>query len=278
MSKYHNKETMKIDHFTMLVQDIEKSVAFYKAVLGMGLVSVIDDKYNIGVDDKILFTLVSGSNVIAKTKTTGLYHFALLLPKRSDLGNLLYHFAINNIKIAGGSDHGVSEAIYLSDIDQNGIEIYVDKEDVLWPKNNEGLSMVSERLNYEELLSIRTSDSLFKMPFGTIIGHMHFHVKDISLAKDFYINTVGFQLTQDAYSAVFVSDNNYHHHLGFNVWNGKNINDRPQNMVGLVDYKLNINEIKKKLLITRLKQNNILINKDEKGYYIYDVNDVKMYF
>lgn len=278
MSKYHNNEVMKIDHFTLLVKDITRSVKFYQDVLGMDLVSVVGNKYNMGIGNKILFTLVTNSNVTEKTRTTGLYHFALLLPKRSDLGSLLYHFVVNNIKIQGGSDHGVSEAVYLADPDNNGIEIYIDKDDNLWPFNKEGLTMVSEYLNYDELIMKRTSDESFKMPSEAIIGHMHFHVSDILKAKDFYINALGFQLMQDANSAVFVSDGNYHHHLGFNIWNGRNIENRPENMAGLLDYKLSASSDKITNLIHRLKTKNILIEEDEDGRYIYDINNVKMYF
>lgn len=278
MSKYHNNKTMMINHFTLQVKDIKKSLVFYQNVLGLDVISNENNKYHIGVDNKTLFTLISSPNVIPKTKTTGLYHFALLMPKRSDLGNLLYSFLINNIKIQGGSNHGVSEAVYLSDPDNNGIEIYVDRNSSLWEYNEAGLSMVSEVLDYETIINKRSSNLPFKMPKETIIGHMHFHVSNILEAKNFFINIIGFNPTQNAHSAIFVSDANYHHHLGFNIWNGIKINNRPTNMVGLVDYHLNVDKDKVSSFLKKLNDNDIKVNEDEKGNYIYDINNVKLYF
>jgi len=279
MFKYHTKNHKMIDYFTLLVKDIDRSLKFYKESLGLDLVSQEGNNYNLGVGNKVLFTITTNDKVIPKVRTTGLYHFALLLPKRSDLGNLLHHFLKTGQIITGGSDHGVSEALYLNDPDMNGIEIYVDYPDNKWPRSSANtVDMVSDPLDYENLLLNRSSDEPFKMPEGTIIGHMHYHVNNLLKGKEFFINIIGFELAQNAGSALFVSDDNYHHHLGFNVWNGLNAINRSENMVGLVDYHLNVNENEIEDFINNLKDNNYEILDDEKGRYIYDINEVKLYF
>jgi len=267
-----------IDHLTLLVKDIDQSLTFYQQTLGLELLKIENEKHHLGVGDKILFTLMTNDHVVSKAKTTGLYHFALLMPQRSDLGSLLHHFHVNKTVVQGGADHGVSEAIYLADPDGNGIEIYVDKKDASWPINQNGLAMVSEPLPVEDIMQTRLTNQPFKMPLGTIIGHLHFHVKNLSEAKTFFIDVIGFELMQAMSSAVFVSDNKYHHHLGFNVWNGTHIPNRPDDMVGLVDYHLNVSVENETALIKRLNEHQIKIYYDQNGRYLYDINHVKTYF
>lgn len=278
MNKYHSKHTLMIDHLTLLVKDIDQSLTFYQQTLGLDLIQVENKKHHLGVGNKILFTLITNDHVVSKTKTTGLYHFALLMPQRSDLGSLSYHFHVNKTVVQGGADHGVSEAIYLSDPDGNGIEIYVDKKDASWPINQNGLAMISEPLPFEEIVQTRLTNQSFKMPLGTIIGHLHFHVKNLLEAKTFFIDVIGFELMQAMTSAVFVSDDKYHHHLGFNIWKGTHILNRPDDMVGLVDYHLNVSVEKEAALIKRLNEHEIKIHHDEGERYFYDINHVKVSF
>lgn len=259
MNKYHNENVMYVKSFDLLVSDINKSLNFYLKSLGLKLLRQEENK-----------------NALKKEKTTGLYHFALLLKRRSDLGNLLNNFIKNKTYISGGSDHGVSEAIYLNDPDGNGIEIYYDKDESLWPYLNNKLKMVSEPLDYEELISLKNTDN-FIMPEDTIIGHMHFHVSNLNDAKNFFVNILGFKLIENMHSALFISDNNYHHHIGFNIWNGINIKNRDSNMVGLISYDLNIPENKKQSLYDILNNNNIEIYKENNKEYILDPNLVKVY-
>lgn len=278
MSIYHTKNHIMIDHFTLLVKDIEKSLEFYQNVLGLDYISSDEKDYHLGVGNKVLFTLKTLDKVIPNNRTTGLYHFALLVPNRKYLGQLLYHFLKNETRITGGSNHGVSEAIYLNDPDNNGIEIYADTNDTTWQFTDSEINMVTEPLDYYDLLNNRYSDDPFKMPEGTIIGHMHFHVNNLIKAANFFIDVIGFQQMLNAHSAIFLSDGNYHHHLGINIWNGLSAKNREDNMVGLVDYHLNVPEAKMNSFIENLRENHVVVLSDQFGRFIYDVNKVKVYF
>lgn len=278
MYKYHTKDRLMIDHFTLMVKDINKSLEFYQNALGLDLISKEGNDYHMGVDNRILFTLTTRDDVIPKVRTTGLYHFALLLPSRNDLGHLLHHFLKTGQRITGGSDHHVSEALYLNDPDMNGIEIYADFPDTSWSFVNNEVQMVTEAMDYEDLINNRSSDEPFKMPKDTKIGHMHFHVNNLLGGVNFFIDVIGFDQMLNMHSAVFLSNGNYHHHVGVNIWNGLNAIHRPENMAGLVDYHLNVPEEKKVEFEETLKDNKKEILTDNKGKYILDVNQVKLYF
>lgn len=277
MSKYHNENTIYIKTFTLLVSNLEASIKFYLDTLKLSLIKKDENSAYLGVSDKILFKLISSNKTIKKEKTTGLYHFALLLNKRSDFANLVKHFIKEKIKVTGSADHGVSEAIYLNDPDENGIEIYFDKDESLWPVIDKELKMTTDVIYFDELLKLSDNNE-FKMPDDTIIGHMHFHVSNLKEANDFFTNVLGFSMSQNMHSAHFLSDNNYHHHLGLNIWNGINIIDRKENMVGLINYTVNIPSNKKAIFLKRLEDLNIKIYKDLNKSYIIDPNLVRVYF
>ncbi|HHT55315.1 MAG TPA: VOC family protein [Acholeplasma sp.] len=278
MFKYHTKNHKMIDHFTLMVKDIDKSLKFYQNALGLDLVSENNNEYNMGIEDKILFTLTTRDDVIPKVKTTGLYHFALLLPNRNELGNLLHHFLKTEQRITGGSDHHVSEALYLNDPDMNGIEIYADYPDSKWEFYDNEVKMVTEPMDYENLIKSRTSDKPFKMPKETIVGHLHFHVNNLLRANNFFIDVLGFDQMLNARSAIFLSSGNYHHHIGINIWNGLNAINRPDNMAGLADYHLNVPTSELDDFVETLKDNRLEIKEDIKGKYFLDINEVKVYF
>ena len=147
----------------------------------------------------------------------GLYHMAILLPSRKDLGNFLYHLAKKRIPITGASDHHVSEAVYLSDPEGNGIEVYQDRDPAKWLV--EGVfTMTTEAMDVEGVLGARDEEDYKGMPVGTTMGHLHLHVLDIEASEDFYKETLGLESMISMGSATFTSRDGYHHHLGMNTW------------------------------------------------------------
>lgn len=147
----------------------------------------------------------------------GLYHMAILLPSRKDLGNFLYHLAKKRIPITGASDHHVSEAVYLSDPDGNGIEVYQDRDPAKWIV--EGVfTMTTEAMDVEGVLGARDEEDYKGMPEGTTMGHLHLHVLDIETSEAYYKETLGLESMISMGSATFTSRDGYHHHLGMNTW------------------------------------------------------------
>lgn len=275
MENYHTSAHMQVTDVTLLVKDIKKSLAFYQNNLGLKLISQTDDKFYLGTHtNRLLLTLISNPLAKPKVRATGLYHFALLLPSRAYLGQFIQHMIDSKTSVTGGADHGISEALYLDDPDGNGIEIYADKPKKEWPDFDH---IENKPMDYQDLVNNRLNEPFSKIPDGTIMGHIHLHVSNMNVAKDFFIQTLGFESTM-AYGphATFVSHLGYHHHIGFNVWNGQNIPNNPDNTVGLKAYTLYVPNNLLKSFRTSLKASNVTLNEVDGSLYIYDVNSVKV--
>lgn len=149
---------VRIGHVHLKVSDLDRALGFYVGVLGFQLmqrygtqaafISAGGYHHHIGLN-----TWESLGGSPPPPGTTGLYHTAVLYPTRADLADALRRLIHAGIKLDGASDHGVSEALYLSDPDRNGVELYWDRPADQWPRNADGaLTMVTERLNLEDLL------------------------------------------------------------------------------------------------------------------------------
>jgi len=174
-------------------------------------------------------------------RSTGLYHFAILVPTRLDLAQLLRRFDETGYPLGGASDHSVSEALYLSDPDGNGIEIYRDRPREEWPRRAEELRMGVEALDLDDVLNeLQHGDVQWAgLPAGTTIGHVHLHVADLHQAEVFYRDGLGFALMQRmGANAIFVSAGGYHHHVGANIWAGAGAPPPPSDAVGLEQFTI----------------------------------------
>ncbi len=176
----------------------------------------------------------------------GLYHAAILLPARSDLARILRHLAERRWPLAGASDHGVSEALYLADPEGNGLELYVDRPRTHWPRTSgSDIAMVTEPLDVRDLLRELEHDPQpwQRMPRDARVGHVHLQVSSLDRAERFYVELLGFSVTQRSYpGALFVAVGGYHHHLGLNIWNSRRAAPAPPGSRGLVRFSLVIPE------------------------------------
>lgn len=214
-----------------------------------------------------MISLISSGDFIPKpSRRTGLYHLAILLPDSIQLGLLLKHIRDRAYSITGGSNHGVSEAIYLEDLDDNGIEIYADLPSNLWGKDKDKIDMVTLPLDYNTLIE-KTGDLQWKgMPSNAIIGHIHLHVADLEESKEFYVDGMGLDLVMEMpNSAVFLSSAGYHHHIAFNIWNGKDAQPLPDNSVGMKYYVISFPN--------KETRDNIINNLESLGYGVFTEND-----
>jgi catechol 2,3-dioxygenase len=165
---------------------------------------------------------------------TGLYHFAVLVPSRADLGRALRRMVETDTVLQGAADHGVSEALYLADPDGNGIEVYRDRPRTEWPMVAGRLQMGADPLDIEALLAGEPGRDGRGLAPATVMGHVHLHVSRLDEAERFYADILGFDVMQRyGPSALFVSAGGYHHHIGLNTWAGVGAPPPPASAIGL---------------------------------------------
>lgn len=210
---------------SLTVSNLERSIEYYTRDLGFVYLGQRDAVTILGAPGTplILLTEQKGARPWPTERVTGLYHFAVLLPTRADLGRFLKHwFALGN-PMPGQSDHLVSEALYLRDPDEHGIEIYRDRPRSEWPRVNGQVQMATDPLDMRGLLTAAESDGKpwTGMPAGTHMGHIHLQIGDIPQAKVFYRDILGFEIMAEMPTALFISAGGYHHHLGMNIWHSR---------------------------------------------------------
>ena len=213
---------MKIDNVTLKVKDIDKMTAFYEKVLGMKVRKRDSERTELGTDKDTLLILKTNEKLnYRKPETANLYHIAYLLPKRTDLAVFLRHIMDIGFDGLGAADHLVSEAIYLNDPENNGIEIYTDRNKEGWSYTNNGdVVMDTLSLDADELYYL-SSHSDFRMPDGTRIGHVHMQGVNIPEIRKFYEDILLLNKTAVMPNAVFLSYDGYHHHFAFNHWDSR---------------------------------------------------------
>src|SRR5689334_11333136 len=214
------------------VSDLARSQLYYEHVLGLRILEKGSGFAVLGAqregggegEDKALVELreLAGARPAPRRGRIGLYHFAILLPDRPSLGRFLAHLEELGA-YAGMSDHFVSEAIYLTDPDGLGIEVYADRPRSTWKNQDGQLVMMTVPLDVENLVAAakasKEGTSWRGMPPGTVIGHVHLHVGDLERAAAFYHAGLGLDKTVWNYpGALFLSAGGYHHHLGTNTW------------------------------------------------------------
>lgn len=222
------------------VSQLEKSIQFYTEVVGMKVLQLDEANRTAsftadGEHTLLILEEVANAIVPQRRSHAGLYHFAILLPNRRSLSLALRNLIQSGIHI-GQADHLVSEALYIEDLDHNGIEIYADRPREQWRRDSGGnYVMASDPLDWEGLLAESEGLSWNGLPQGTVIGHIHLHVGDLRIARAFYEGKLGFDVVGDyaQMSAVFVSAGGYHHHIGMNIWAGVGAVLPPARSVGL---------------------------------------------
>lgn len=225
---------------SLVVPNLERSIRYYTDSIGLRLQDRSDGHATLGAGSRTLLQLAEQAGARpAQRARTGLYHFALLVPSRRDLARVLRHLVDARVPVSGASDHGVSEALYLTDPDGHGIEIYRDRPREEWPRDGAGnLSMTLDPFDAESILAeLAPGEPEFEgMADGTTMGHVHLHVRDLNEALAFYINVIGFDMVQRyGGQAAFVSAGGYHHHLGMNTWAGVGVPPPPDDAARLTE-------------------------------------------
>lgn len=202
------------------VADLDRSLAYYTAAIGLDLQARGDGRAVLGVPDRPLVELHEEPGAERAETTAGLFHLALLLPTRRDLAAWLQHAIDAQIRIDGLGDHVVSEAVYLTDPDGHGIEVYADRDRATWDGRVAEL-MGTFAVDVPSLLAELDGPQgdYAGLPAGTTMGHVHLRVADIPTTTRFHRDVIGWDAVMDfGPSATFLSAGGYHHHIGANTW------------------------------------------------------------
>jgi catechol 2,3-dioxygenase len=225
----------------LTVAELERARDFYRDAIGLAELPAANGALRLGAGDQSVVELVGDPDSPPRPGgTSGLFHLAIVVPTRADLARALQRVGEAGWRLSGASDHLVSEALYLSDPEGNGIEIYRDRSRDEWPVRDGVLQMDTLPLDLDGVLSeLRREDASAGMPPGTRIGHVHLNVGDLAAAEAFYSGALGFDVTVRGYTgALFVSAGGYHHHLGLNTWAGEGAPPPPEGTRGLREFEI----------------------------------------
>lgn len=266
----------RVGYVELNVSNLDQSIQFYTEMIGFKVLNREANSATLtanGVDPQL--SLIEEEDAVERpVGTTGLFHFAILVPTRQDLALALVHLSESGYPVQGGSDHQYSEALYLADPDNNGIEIYVDRDPNLWERDgNGGYVGGTFPLDVENLLTEIQVAEWNGLPSGTRIGHMHLQVAEIQESEKFYVDALGFDIVAKDTHMLFVSKDAYHHHIGMNIWMGKGLPAPPENALGLRHYTIHFTEEEYKtakenldsLGYTYTEDNNEITVKDPSG-------------
>ncbi|WP_226008391.1 VOC family protein [Natrinema salinisoli] len=207
----------RIGRTALRVADLDEMTGFYQDVVGLSVVRTDDTNTVLGVDDTSLLVLEEAEDALKRHRSgTGLYHNAFRVPSREALGDALSRIR-DHWQLGGASDHAVSEALYLTDPEGNGVEIYRDFPRDEWSIDDNGkIRIGSDRLDLDRIEAAGSGEP--RAPPGTDVGHVHLEVSSIDTFRDFYVNILGFEVQATWPNAHFVSAGGYHHHIGANTW------------------------------------------------------------
>jgi catechol 2,3-dioxygenase len=229
----------------LTVSDLDRSRAFYERAIGLRATELDDGAIGLGAAGEQALVELRGDSSAPRLnrRAPGLYHLAILLPTRLDLAFALARLVQAQWPLDGASDHLVSEALYLSDPDGNGIEIYRDRPRADWHYDRGQLQMSTLPLDLNDLVGqLRGATELqAEVPTGTRIGHVHLQVSDLGEAEAFYHGVLGFDVVVRGYpGALFVSAGGYHHHIGLNTWHSAGTAPAAAGSVGLRSFTVEL--------------------------------------
>jgi catechol 2,3-dioxygenase len=253
MDDYRIPEQTEMGWVALRVADLHAAIAFYGEAVGLmpaslpripagaegqpGVALAVDR-----ASPPLVYLVAYPRAMPRPARTSGLYHTAIRYPSRAGLAQALRRMAVQQYPLGGASDHGVSEALYTSDPDGNGVELYADRPREEWAVDAGRVAMVTDPLDLDGLLDlVRGVRAEQSAPQGTAIGHMHLQVANLARSRAFYHDLLGLDVTQESYpGALFLSAGGYHHHLGLNIWASRGAPPPPEGSLGLVAYSIRL--------------------------------------
>ena len=213
-------ETARIGRTALIVTDLEEMLDFYRRVVGLMVLTRRETTATLGAGDTPLVVLTRDEDASPRRRErAGLFHNAFRVPSRTALGAARERID-EHWRLDGASDHHVSEALYLTDPEGNGVEIYSDRPREQWPRTSDGtVQMGTVPLDLEDVAA--KSDGAANVPAGTTVGHVHLESTSIQAAREFYVDSLGLNVQMATSQALFLAAGDYHHHLGVNTWNDR---------------------------------------------------------
>ena len=274
----------RIGHVHLTVAELDRQIAFYQEVIGFQLHWREGERAGLGTGRTDLLRLTEDRRSRRVRGTTGLYHFAVLLPSRRELARAIARlFTLRYPNYP--TDHVMTATTYLDDAEGNGIELYADTpERGTWSFSGDSFQVVDsegvvrsgrEPLDVEGLLrELEPGDRLDQpMPEATSIGHVHLHIADVEEANRFYCDLLGFEVQgmSLARGVSFVSAGGYHHHIGLNTWVGAGAPPPPPDALGLRHFAIVLpEEVELTRLLERIRAANLEASETESGILTHD--------
>lgn len=226
------------------VRDLDLVTRYYREAIGLEVLEKDAHGAVLGAGGRPFLHLLSGKDIRpAPRKASGLFHTAFLMPDRQALGRWLVHAAHSGIRLEGAADHLVSEAIYLSDPEGNGIEIYADRPHGEWTYDAEGgVAMDTLPFDLQALYDATPKERFSGMDDTVAIGHLHLKVGSLPAADSFFMDVLGLAKMCDYPGASFYATGGYHHHVAANVWQSRGTGAREKDQSGLSRYSLHFND------------------------------------
>ncbi len=274
---------MKIGPVSLRVRNPNLMLEFYEKDLGFKVLRSEGNTYALAPRDETQPTLILKNDAkaeVAPRDAAGLYHFALLVPDRRSLADVYVSVGNAGVIFDGFGDHLVSEALYLTDPEGNGIEIYSDRPRSEWKFDEGGqVKMATEPLDIDSLLKDRLgglTNGPPSMPAGTRIGHVHLKVTDLERSIAFYQGMLGLNLMSFWGSAAFLSVGGYHHHVGMNTWESLHGEPMRQDYAGLEYFTITIPEENLRHLSYRLADSPFLHGQTPDQLFISDPDEIEI--
>ncbi|RQG87977.1 VOC family protein [Natrarchaeobius halalkaliphilus] len=268
-------EGTRVGRTALLVESLEEPIEFYRDVVGLALLSAGETTATLGVDGTPLLVLNRDEEASPRTREqAGLFHTAFSVPSRASLGDALERIR-DRWRLDGASDHHVSEALYVTDPEGNGVEIYCDRPAGRWPRTDDGRVRIGTvPLDLEDVAA--ESSGSARMPAGTTVGHVHLEVSSLEATRAFYVDTIGLCVQTDVGSAVFLAAGDYHHHLGVNAWNDRS---SPAGGRGLAWFELVVpDEESLSTVRRRLERTAATVSGRSDGFEVLDPDEIAVRF
>lgn len=267
-------DTLRLGPTHLTVTDLDRSIDFYENVIGMQTAQRTEKSAVLGAGAEAVLVLEQDPDAGKPGRHSGLYHVALLFPSREELAHVAQRLVATQTPIQGASDHLTHEAFYLPDPDGNGLELAADRERSQWPTAEVMYDMSGggpQPLDVADLMRLVEGQPVVaKAEPGLRTGHLHLHVGDVQRGLDFYRDIVGFDEMANLGSAAFVSAGGYHHHLGFNTWQGEGAGPVPDGLVGMRHWTVQMPPADADELRARLVDAGIEVEEREDGFLVHD--------
>jgi catechol 2,3-dioxygenase len=240
---FASRTPLHIGMVGLTVRDLDRLTTYYRDLLGLTILVRSANSVRLGTAGVALLELTQKPDALPDdTREAGLYHTAFLMPTRADLARWILHAAKSRVPITGASDHDVSEAIYLDDPEGNGIEVYTDRPRERWRYDGELIFQKTDPLDIDAIIrEIDPATATYpSAPEGLRIGHIHVRVGNVAKAEEFYLGTLGLDVTRRRSGATFMSSGGYHHHVAANVWHSNGAGVRNEKRAGLAWFEMEV--------------------------------------